>query len=114
PAPDAVTAEPVVTGGDGGVVALTISGIDTAAVGEIEIRSDTGETHRVRVHPFRTEVTVPRYQLGSNTLTAITVTPFSRFAVPPGFDDATSGSTVVVHANGIGAPREASLQLTAT
>ena len=67
----------------------------------------------MRIGRSDTEVTVPRYVVGSNTVSAITVTPFSRYEMPPGFDGATSGSAVVVHANGIGAPRDAALQLSA-
>jgi len=113
PAPGAVTAEPVVTGGEGRIVSLRVTGIDTSAVGRLEITSPAGETQTVRVRRSDTEVTVPRYVVGSNTVSPITVTPFSRFDKPPGFDGATSGSAVVVHANGIGAPRDPALQLSA-
>ena len=113
PAPGSVVAEPVVTGGEGGIVSLRATGIDPSEVGRLEITSPTGETQTVQIRRFDTEVTVPRYVVGSNTVTPITVTPFSRYEIPPGFDGATSGSAVVVHANGIGAPRDAALQLSA-
>ncbi|HET8928483.1 MAG TPA: hypothetical protein VFN24_11750, partial [Microbacterium sp.] len=114
PAPGAVTAEPVVTGGEGNIVSLRVTGIDTADVGRLEITSPAGETHSVRIRRSDTEVTVPQYVVGSNSVSAITVTPYSRYEMPPGFDGATSGSAVVVHANGIGAPLDATLQLSAT
>lgn len=113
PAPSSVTAEPVITGGDGGLVALHISGIDPDQVGSLQIRSDTGESVEVRVSRRDTEVTVDRYDVGTNSLTPITVTPMSRFSLPPGFDGVASGSAVTVSANGIGRPLEPTLKLTA-
>jgi large repetitive protein len=113
PAPTKVTADPVVTGGDGNLVSIKVSGIDTTEVGYLEIRSDTGETTQVRIGRTDTDVTVPRYNVGSNSATPITVTPFSRFSIPPGFNGATSGSAVTVTANGIGRPLDPVLRLTA-
>jgi hypothetical protein len=112
PAPSGVTATPVVTGGDGRLVDLTVSGIDPSEVGYLEVTSDTGETRRVDVRG--TTAAVPRYNVGANSATIVTVTPFSRFEMPPGFDGATSGSAVTVRTNGIGAPLAPSLVLTST
>ncbi|MFT4229989.1 MAG: Ig-like domain-containing protein [Microbacterium sp.] len=111
PAPAAVTVEPVVTGGEGGLVSLDITGIDTVEVGYFEITSESGQTQQVSVGRGDTDLTVARYRVGTNSLGPIRVTPFSRFAIPPGFTEATSGSAVTVYGNGIGAPRQASLTL---
>jgi hypothetical protein len=113
PAPSGVSATPVVTGGDGRIVDLAVSGIDPSEVGYLEVKSDTGETRRVDVGRNTTAV-VPRYNVGTNSATIVTVTPFSRFEMPPGFDGATSGSAVTVRTNGIGAPLSPSLVLTST
>jgi len=114
PAPSGVTAAPVVTGGEGRLVDLTVSGIDPSEVGHLEVTSDTGETRRVDIGRFTREITVPRYNVGTNSATIVTVTPYSRFEIPPGFDGATSGSAVTVRTNGVGAPLSPSLVLTAT
>ncbi|KRA25627.1 hypothetical protein ASD65_15285 [Microbacterium sp. Root61] len=114
-APGAITATPVVTNnGEGGVVALQVDGIDVAATGSLEVSSPTGETIQVRVRGDERSVTIPRYRVGSNTATTITVTPISRFTVPPGLDGATSGAARTVTSNGIGAPTGLSLALSST
>lgn len=114
PAPARVTAAPVITGGDGKIVSLTVSGIDPREVGYLEVTSDTGETTQVNVGRNATEITVPRYTVGSNSATIVTVTPYSRFEMPPGFDGATSGSAVTVRTNGIAAPVSPSLSLSSS
>ncbi len=113
-APASVTAQPVVTGGEGGVVSLVVSGIDTGQTGSLEIASATGEIVRVAVGAGQTEVTIPAYRVGSNTGTLVSVTPFSRFELPPGLGGATFGNAATVTANGIGAPLDPSLSLVAS
>ncbi len=110
--PSAVVARPVVTAGEGGVVALTIDGLDPTETGSVEITSATGETVTIPVRRNQTSLEVPSYRVGSNTATPITVTPYSRFEVPPGLGGSASGSAVTVTANGIGAPTSVSLVLT--
>lgn len=112
PAPARVTAEPVVTGnGEGGYVSLVIEGIDTRATGSLEIRSDTGETVRVPVNGNRGTVEVPWYRVGTNRATIVTVTPYSRFDLPPGLGGSASGGAATVQTNGIGSPQSPLLTL---
>ena len=99
-----VAAAPVVTGGEGGLVSVRVTGVDAAATGFLELSSPTGELLRVRVDPGRDTVDIGRYRIGSNTLSPLTVTPISRFAVPPGLSGAVSGAAVTISANGIGQP----------
>lgn len=114
-APSGVTVAPVVTSnGQGGVVALTITGIDPAQTGVVEVTSPAGETARVSVGRRDTTVEIPSYRVGSNTATPITITPYSRFALPPGLGGSPSGASVTVNGNGIGAPLSPDLVLTST
>ncbi|MFB7894100.1 Ig-like domain-containing protein [Microbacterium sp. NPDC056044] len=114
-APSNVTAEPVVTSdGQGGIVSLTIDGIDSASTGSLEIRSDTGETARVPVTGNRPTLVVPGYRVGTNSRTQITVTPYSRFEIPNGLGGSLEGRAATVLANGVGAPLDPTLSLEAT
>ena len=112
PAPASVSARPVVTGGEGGVVALTVEGVDASQTASLEVASPAGELLRVPVGRGQTTVEIPSYRVGSNSTSPITVTPFSRFELPPGLGGTTSGSAVTVWASGIGAPRDPVLTLT--
>ncbi|MEI3846304.1 MULTISPECIES: Ig-like domain-containing protein [unclassified Microbacterium] len=110
--PESVTAAPVVTGdGTGGVVSLAIEGIDTAETGSLEISSPAGEVIRVPVGPNQTRVDVRSYRVGSNTSSPVTVTPYSRFDLPPGLGGSASGAAATVQANGIGSPLSPQLTL---
>ncbi len=104
PAPTSVTALPVVTGGDGGVVALTVAGIDTGSVGYLMVTSPVGDRVRYDVGAQDSTVSIPAYRVGSNTQSPVTVTPYSRFSVPPGLPGSPSGSSVTLYTNGIGRP----------
>lgn len=111
-APTSVTAEPVVTGdGTGGVVALVIDGIETAETGSLEISSPSGERVQVPVGRNQTRVEVPAYRVGSNVRSLITVTPLSRFPLPPGLGGSATGASSSVLANGIGNPLAPQLTL---
>ncbi|HWI31946.1 MAG TPA: Ig-like domain-containing protein [Microbacterium sp.] len=110
-APREVSATPVVTGGEGGLVSVRVVGVETATTGFLELSSPTGELLRVRVDSNDT-VVIPRYRIGANTLTPLTVTPISRFAVPPGLEGTSSGAAVTIQTNGIGAPVNPTLTLT--
>lgn len=111
--PAGVTAAPVVTGdGAGGVVRLVVDGIDAAETGSLEIASPAGEVVRVPVAPGETRVEVTSYRVGSNTSSPVTVTPFSRFDVPPGLGGSAAGEAVTVPANGVGSPLSPQLTLT--
>ncbi|KRB38527.1 Ig-like domain-containing protein [Microbacterium sp. Root180] len=111
PAPSAVTVRPVVTAGEGGLVALTIEGLVPAETGSVEINSATGERVRIPLGRNQTRLEVPSYQVGTNSATPITVTPFSRFALPPGLGGSESGAAVTVTGNGVGAPLDPRLSL---
>ncbi|MDY0910314.1 Ig-like domain-containing protein [Microbacterium sp. CFBP9034] len=111
PTPSRVTSRAVVTGGEGGVVELTIEGIVPSETGSVEISSATGERVRIAVARNQTTLEVPAYRVGTNTSTPITVTPFSRFALPPGLGGSVSGAAATVSGNGIGAPRDPRLTL---
>ncbi len=111
-APARVSAAPVVTAGEGGVAALTIRGVDAADTGALQISSPAGESISVAVALGQTEVAVPSVRVGSNTTTTVTVTPVSRFDVPPGLPGPAI-SSVTVAANGVGAPLSPSLTLSA-
>ncbi|GAA1982277.1 Ig-like domain-containing protein [Microbacterium pumilum] len=114
PAPKSVTARPVVTEGEGGVIALSISGIDPDQTGSVEITSATGETVQVPVGAGQTNLEVPSYRVGTNTATPVTIKPLSRFEIPPGIGDGATVEAVTVTANGIGAPRDVTLALSST
>jgi len=114
PTPSRVTSRPVVTGGEGGVVALTIEGLVTAETGSVEISSATGERVRVAVRRSQSTLEVPAYRVGTNSVTPITITPFSRFELPPGLGGSASGSAATVSGNGVGAPLDPGLTLTST
>lgn len=111
PTPSEVSVRPVVTGGEGGVVALTIDGIVPDETGSIEISSSTGERVRFPVGRSQTRLDVQSYRVGTNSSTPITVTPFSRFALPPGLGGSESGAAATVAGNGVGAPLEPRLSL---
>lgn len=111
PPPTLVTVSPVVTGGEGGVVALSIDGLTPAETGSVEISSATGERVRIPIGRNQTRLDVPSYRVGTNTSTQIVVTPFSRFALPPGLGGSESGAAVTVNGNGVGAPLEPRLSL---
>lgn len=110
-APAAATASPVVTSGAGGVASITVSGVDAADTGALEISSPAGETVSVAVSPGQKDVTLPAFRVGSNTATTVTVTPLSRFDVPPGLGGPAIES-ITVSAHGIGAPLSPTLTLT--
>ncbi|WP_404431205.1 Ig-like domain-containing protein [Microbacterium lacus] len=111
PSPSSVTARPVPTGGDGGVIALTIDGINSDETGYLEITSATGERTTVPVGRNENRIEVRSYRVGTNSATTVTVTPFSRFDLPPGIGGSPSGASATVTANGVGAPRDPQLTL---
>lgn len=109
--PTGIKVAPVVTDGEGGLVRIGIEQVDSADTGELEISSPTGATIRVPVDANKAGVEVPSYQLGSNTLTPITITPLARFDTPQGIGGEASGQPAIVQGNGIGAPRSIVLSL---
>lgn len=112
-APTSVGVSPVVTAGEGGIVALEVEGIDPAETGSLEVTSPAGERLVVAVAPGQQSLQIPSYRVGTNTASPITVTPFSRFDLPPGLAGSPSGTGITVSGNGIGAPRDLQLALTA-
>lgn len=113
-APASVTWAPVLTGGEGGLISLTIEGIDQDKTGSVQITSAAGETVVVNLPSGRGTLTVPSFRVGANTSTTVVVTPQSRFPLPPGLTGTTSGTSVAIQANGIGAPTGISLSLTSS
>ncbi|TDN90606.1 Ig-like domain-containing protein [Microbacterium sp. BK668] len=110
-APAAVSVAPVVTAGEGGLVSLSMSGLDTDQTGGLEITSPNGETARIPVRPGQETLEVGSYRVGTNSSSPITVTPYSRFQLPPGLGGSASGSAVTVWGNGVGAPTSPALAL---
>ncbi len=109
-APKQVTAAPVVTSdGSGGVVSLTVSGIDTVRTGSLRITTSSGVKQTVDPHGNDT-VVVDRLEI-PNHATSITVTPVSSWDVPPDLEGSTAGEAVTVTASGIGKPTGLSLTL---
>jgi hypothetical protein len=102
-APTSVTARPVPAAPGGGVVALSIEGIDVAETGSVEISSPSGDVVRVAVDGTA-RLEVPSYRVGTNTSSPISVTPYSRFEIPPGLSGTPTGTTLVGRGNGVGAP----------
>lgn len=112
PAPDGASAEPVVTpDGDGKVVKLTIGGIDTSQTDRLRISSDAGGDQTVRLNRGQDSVVVDQFHVGSNSSTRITITPYSRFDLPPDLGGSGSGQSITVYGNGIGRPRGLALSL---
>ena len=97
--------------GEGGVVALHIEGIDPEATGTITRDLQPGGRDRADRRSRRndTSIDLPQYRVGSNTSSPITVTPYSRFDLPPGLGGSPSGAAATVWGNGIGAPTAPSL-----
>ena len=107
-----MTAAPVVTGdGAGGIASLVIDGIEAGETGSLEISSPAGEVVRVAVNGNQTRVEIPSYRVGSNTASLVTVTPYSRFELPPGLGGSASGAAATVQANGVGSPLSPQLTL---
>jgi hypothetical protein len=109
--PSQIQVRPVITNGDGGVVSLQIDGIDPDKTGTLQISSPAGETVQVSIGRRDTSVQIRQYRVGSNTSSPITVTPFSRFDLPPGTGGAPSGASATAWGNGIGAPTGLALSL---
>ena len=111
-APTRVTWAPVATAtGEGGIISLLIEGVDAAETGTLEIVSAVGETQRVAVGRNDVTVRVPSFRVGSNAANPVTITPLSRFALPPGLGGQPNGTTTTITANGVGAPLNVTLSL---
>ncbi|WP_438353812.1 Ig-like domain-containing protein [Microbacterium sp. CJ88] len=114
PRPVGITAAPVVTrDGVGGVVSLSIPVADPAGTGSFQIASPAGDTVRVNVAPGQARVDVPSFRVGSNAQTVVSITPYSRFDLPPGLGGGqATGQIATIQTNGIGAPQNVNLVLT--
>lgn len=102
---------PVDNGGEGGVADLTIRGVDAAETGSLEIVSAAGQKRTVDIGRNQENVSIDAFPVGSNSSTQITVTPISRFTVPPGLGGSQSGQALVFSAHGVGAPQQLTLAL---
>ncbi|MDN3496140.1 Ig-like domain-containing protein [Planococcus sp. APC 4015] len=109
-APASVAVRPIQTAGEGGMVALTVEGLDPET-GSLEISSPTGEVVRVAV-AGGTTFEVPSYRIGTNESAPVSVTPYSRFELPAGLGGSPTGATTIGWGNGIGAPLSPQLTLT--
>jgi hypothetical protein len=109
--PQSVTWEPVPNGNDGGVISLSITGVDAGETGYLQIASAAGETQNISVSPDQDRVEVDRFRVGTNAATDVTITPFSRYSLPPGLGGRPSGDPYTVSANGVGAPLNPTLSL---
>ncbi|MDQ1172736.1 hypothetical protein QE430_001043 [Microbacterium testaceum] len=103
---------PVSNGGEGGVADLTIRGIDSAETGTLEVKSAAGETKTVSIGRNQDTVSLKGFGVGSNSSTQISVTPISRFTVPPGLGGSQTGQTLTFTAHGVGKPQQLALTLT--
>lgn len=103
-APTSVSAAPVPAGAEGGRADIRIGGIDPST-GYLTVTSPYGGSDRVATGG-RDAVVVADFPVGANVPTTLTVTPQTRFDVPPASVAAGSaaGSTATVVAYGIGAP----------
>lgn len=112
-APQHVSATPVVTAdGSGGLVSLTISGIDVTRTGSLRIVTSGGVKQTVDPHGSDT-VVVDRLEV-ANRATSITVTPVSAWEIPPDLQGSTTGEAVTITASGVGKPTGLSLSLSST
>ena len=106
-APTSVTAAPVVTGAARAASCRSsIDGIEPGETGSLEISSPDGRDRAGAGRPAtQTRVEVPCVPRRHATPPRpITVTPYSRFELPPGLGGSASGAAVTVQANGIGSP----------
>ncbi|MDQ1176816.1 Ig-like domain-containing protein [Microbacterium sp. SORGH_AS_0421] len=113
-APKGMDFTPTQTGGEGNLADLVIKDVDSAETGTLEIASAAGDKIQVSVGRNQDVVQVARFRVGSNAATQVTVTPISRFTVPPGLGGATAGNVYTGTAHGVGAPTNPNLTLTST
>ena len=112
-APKQVSATPVVTAdGSGGLVSLTVSGIDTVHTGSVRIVTSAGVKQTVDSQGNDT-VVVDRLEV-PNRATSITVTPVSAWQIPPDLEGSTTGEAVTITASGVGKPTGLSLNLSSS
>ncbi|WP_150953137.1 Ig-like domain-containing protein [Microbacterium testaceum] len=110
--PGALTFVPSQTNGEGNVADLTITGVDGAETGTLEISSPVGDKIQVNVGRNQDTVQVRRFLVGSNNATSITVRPISRFSTPPGLGGSTNGGELIGTAHGVGVAQNLTLNLT--
>ncbi|WP_052460289.1 Ig-like domain-containing protein [Microbacterium gorillae] len=90
--------------GSGGLVRLTVSGIDTANTARLSITAPGAKTVDQPIGSGDDSVTL-EYRVGSNTPVSVTATPVSRFDVPSGDGpNQSNGVGITRQANGIGKP----------
>lgn len=111
PPPSNATATPLVTSGDGKLVKLTINGINSSQTDRLRIVSESGAEQTVRVSRVSDTLEVDRFNVGSNSRTRITITPYSRFNVPPDLGGEVEGQSLTIYGNGIGRPSDLGLTL---
>ena len=108
-APTGITPRPVPNGNEGGKIELDVSGIDAAQTEKLIISAPGAESLTIGISASQLSLT-SAFMVGSNRAVPVTVTPVSRFQVPPvPGGGSTTGEVTTVQANGIGAPTAPSL-----
>lgn len=106
---------PDVTGnGQGGRITIEIDQIDWQETGYLVIASQAGETRQESIGRNQDSITVRGFAIGTNNVSPVTITPYSRFSLPPGLGGSQTGSTETIQANGVGAPLNLTLSLNST
>ncbi len=107
-APSAASSTAVPTSdGSGGLATLTVTGLDPTTGSVRATSALTGAVQTVTVPAGASSVDIPSFAVGANSPTTVTITPVSRFELPPIASGSTDGSTLETTAWGVGAPRVA-------
>ena len=111
-APREVTAAPVVTGGEGGLVSVRVAGVDAAATGFLELSSPAGELLRVRVDPrWRHRRHRPLPHRVERPQPAHRHADLALRGAPGPVRQRSPGAAVTISTNGIGQPTAPTLTL---
>ncbi|WP_144018482.1 Ig-like domain-containing protein [Demequina sp. NBRC 110051] len=98
-----VTWEPTQAGADGGKVDVSMT-ITDASTRSVRLEAASGATASANVSRAGS-VSVDGFAIGSNEPTQITITPVTRFELPPVGTSSEQGESVTITANGVGGPR---------
>ncbi|WP_084128495.1 Ig-like domain-containing protein [Demequina sp. NBRC 110055] len=101
--PTQVTWEPSQAGADGGKVDIAMT-ITDASTRSVRLEAASGATATANVSRAGS-VSVDGFAIGSNEPTQITITPVTRFELPPVGSSSEQGESVTLTANGVGGPK---------
>ncbi|WP_261167044.1 Ig-like domain-containing protein [Microbacterium sp. Marseille-Q6965] len=105
---------PTVTRGEGNLVDIEVEITEPQQTGAIDIWSAaTNQTTTVEVNG-RSRVQVRGYNVGSNNLTDVTITPISIHEIPAGLAGVKTGESITRQMHGVGAPQGLGVQASAT